>query len=121
MSVIAIGFISFGVISLYDTIILGSTTSLYYAIIPVLVGLVLLISCNYFRLVLTETSLRQVGLLWRREVMFNNTLKIIEYGDGWFGLYNDNKKIEIPRKIENRLILVKKLEAKVKQMQDDIS
>ena len=53
--------------------------------------------------------------------MFNNTLKIIEYGDGWFGLYNDNNKIEIPRKIENRLILVKKLEKRVQQMQDDKS
>jgi len=111
----------FGINWLYDSIVSGEGNSQFAAIALIGIGVLYSISYNYFRLLLTETSLIQDGILWKKEVVFDTSLDLVSYGDRSFGLYNSEKKIEITYDLDRKLVLVEKLKAKIQKMHEEVT
>ncbi len=115
----AICITSVGILWLYDSIVSSALLDIYLAIILIVFGITNVISSNYFRLVLTESSLIQDGIIWKKEVVFDKTVELVSYGDRSFGLFNSSKKIVISKDLDSQLVLVEILKTKIQKMHDE--
>jgi len=111
VSVGAFGIICFGVYYLYEIMVQVRIDffDIGVAIALIIFGNVLIYSYNYFRLVLTETSLTQEGRFFKRTVMFDNSLVLKDNGNGSFLICDNSQEVRISSDIERTPELIEKL------------
>ena len=111
VSVGAFGIICFGVYYLYEIMVQVRIDffDIGVAIALIIFGTVLIYSYNYFRLVLTETSLTQEGRFFKRTVMFDNSLVLKDNGNGSFLICDNSQEVRISSDIERTPELIEKL------------
>lgn len=111
VSITSIATSCFGTYYFYEVIVQEAVNyfDLSIAVSLITLGAILLFSCNYYRLILTSTSLAQKGLIISRQVDFDLITVLVDNGNGSYRIYNSKSEIRIPSDIEKSDDLIHRL------------